>query len=216
LDIDSIVQIVVEQGAIDGLTLDPAMVQAVAVAMLPPLVPPVNGKADDSISIVFGVVFVPKQISSGKDGQTATPNIVQVQGQLTFHVVKEGIVGFDQTFLAQVSFWYDKDTRTVASQPMLGIQEAAVKDFFTKFVQLQGFLQILAGCTMEKDAENKRSIPAWRTLFTAQVAGGVQSVFKLFGDKGLQVVLQGQVGSTAGNGQLTLDRSVGIGLQWEF
>jgi hypothetical protein len=222
-DLDFILDTVVAQGAIDGLKVDRAKAEAVAAALLPPLVPPVSGKVDNSTQLTIGFMFVPKQIHTTKAGTTTTdPPTFQVQGQYTIKLHKEGNWGFETSPVFQGSFSVTKDDQKkvtkVVEQPMVGVQEALVtQQFFNKMIQLQAFVQFLMGATLEQDIAINGSVTCQRALPTVQVAAGVQSVFTVPGtNEHLQVVSQAQFSKTGTGGQITVDKSVGIGLQWAF
>jgi hypothetical protein len=217
-----LVQLVVDQGAIAGMTLDPAQVEAVAASLARPIVPSA-GKQDDSRYLLITWMFVPKQISTklrGGSGQTASNPLQQVAGAYTFKFHKDGSAGFEYSIVVQGQFTKDPDTGKFVEQPMAGGQGALVSDFFTPLVQVQAIGQVLAGATITGGDAIEGAFTCWRHMTiqpTVQAAAGAQAVFTVPGtDKHLQIFLQGQVGLTSTGGMVTLDRSTGIGIGWAF
>lgn len=185
----------------------------------PPKPAAADGKADadDGSPLTIGVMFIPKQLHwgvKGTKGQTADPPAVQVQGQYTFKFHRDGKAGFEWSPIVQGSFMYDDTKKQVIGQPMLGGQ-GTFEAFLTPVVQLQAFVQILEGATIEVDKSVSGSLSC-STVATTQAAAGLQAVFSLPGSKHLQLVLQSQVSATGAGHQVTVDRANGVGLQWAF
>jgi peptidoglycan hydrolase-like protein with peptidoglycan-binding domain len=179
------------------------------------------GEPDSSTQLVIGVMFLPTQLHHDvRTGEnTSDPSSVQVQGNYTFQFHKNGDGGFEHSFVVQAQFMYDSKKRVITEQPMIGTQEALVtRNFFKNFLQLQAFVQFLSGETIEEGVAIKGpTITCVRTKPTGQGAAGVQAVFTIpkTGEH-LQVVLQAQMSSTDTGGVMTVDKSLGIGLQWQF
>lgn len=185
----------------------------------PPKPAAAGGKAaaDDGSPLTIGVMFIPKQLHwgvKGTKGQTADPPALQVQGQYAFKFHREGKAGFEWAPIVQGTFMYDPTKKQVIGQPMLGGQ-GTFEAFLAPVVQLQVFVQVLEGATIEVDKSVSGSISCG-TVGTTQAAAGLQAVFSLPGSKHLQLVLQSQVSATGAAHHVTVDAANGIGLQWAF
>jgi hypothetical protein len=185
----------------------------------PPKPAAADGKAaaDDGSPLTIGVMFIPKQLHwgvKGTKGQTADPPALQVQGQYSFKFHREGKAGFEWSPIVQGTFMYDTTKKQVIGQPMLGGQ-GTFEAFLAPVVQLQVFVQILEGATIEVDKGVSGSISC-NTVGTTQAAAGLQAVFSLPGNKHLQLVLQSQASATGTGHQVTVDAANGVGLQWAF
>jgi hypothetical protein len=196
------------------------MVEGIATSMVPPLVPGAGAnQADDSTSLTIGVMYVPKQWHQelNKDKEKSTdPPAVQVSGQITTTVRKDGSVQWQHSYVGQVSMFVDPDTHKPVTQPMVGIQETGAADIVKGLLQVQAFAQILTGATIQKDKPVEGQVQAWRVMPTVQVGAGVQAVYSVGGSKHLQLVAQGQLSGTNSGGTVTGDKSYAFGLQWQF
>lgn len=177
---------------------------------------PKAGKDDDtSTQLTIGWTFVPATVHKDvKTGEKSTdPPTLQVTGQFTLQLHKDGQRGFELSAVVQASFFADPG----AARPRLqnlsaGGQAAWVTPFFTEFIQLQAVAQVLLGSNFDATVGDQLSGP--RLQPSAQAAVGPQVVFTIPGTNKHLQVLGGAQGSVTTGAGTTLDKSAGFGVQW--
>ena len=183
-----------------------------------------GGKAKSEIptELAVGIVFVPKTVHRNVAGEgerrSVDDNVVQVQGSYTFKFHGQNKSGFEASpITVQGGFAYDEKTKKLTQQWMAGGQAQAVLSFFKEAVQVQAFVQALAGVTIAPGTTISAQI-----VFTGQLAAGGQVVLShpsILGGNLKLILLPLQVSGTAAAGNknfITTDVSAGIGLQVSF
>jgi hypothetical protein len=171
----------------------------------------------------IGIVFVPKTVHRKVAGEgeerSVDLNTVQAQGTYTFKFHGKGQHGFEGAPInVQGGLTYDEEKKTVSVQLVAGGQAAAVLNFLKEAVQVQAFVQALAGVTLMAGSR-----VATRIVATGQVAAGGQVVLShpdILGGNLKLILLPLQVSGTATGAKkgpfVTTDVQAGIGLQVSF
>lgn len=173
----------------------------------------------------IGIVFVPKtvhrKIAGDGEGEKRSVdlNTVQAQGTYTFKFHGKGQHGFEGAPInVQGGLTYDEEKKTVSVQLVAGGQAAAVLNFLKEAVQVQAFVQALAGVTLVAGSRVSTRIVA-----TGQLAAGGQVVLShpdILGGNLKLILLPLQVSGTATGVKkgafVTTDVQAGIGLQVSF
>jgi hypothetical protein len=181
-----------------------------------------KAKSEIPTELAVGIVFVPKTVHRKVAGEgerrSVDDNVVQVQGSYTFKFHGKNKSGFEASpITVQGGFAYDEKTKKLTQQWMAGGQAQAVLSFFKEAVQVQAFVQALAGVTIAPGTTISAQI-----VFTGQLAAGGQVVLShpsILGGNLKLILLPLQVSGTASAGKkdvITTDVSAGIGLQVSF
>ncbi len=236
-NVDNVANIFVVDSRAAGFTYDAGVVRDAVVANLRPKqavqaqveADIINGrkpgpgetdeaKKDDDTSTQISIAwtFVPTNVHKNvKTGEvTADPPTLQVSGQFTLQLHKDGQRGFELSAAVQASFFADPGATAPRLQNFSAVGQAAwVTPFFTEFIQLQAVAQVLLGSNFAAPTGDQLSGP--RAQAAAQAAVGPQVVFTIPGTgKHLQVVGQAQGSVSTAGGATTVDKSLGVGVQW--
>jgi hypothetical protein len=160
--------------------------------------------------------------------KSTDPVTYQVTGQVALQLHGTGKMGFELAVQGSVSFVFTRGAQTLASvttddvkatvtNVQMAGQAAWVIPFLNGALQMQTFVQAVAGINWVQEAGAASTTVHMKHYSMAQGVGGMQVVYTLPGtDKHLQLFIQAQKSITGTDPQSTQDLQGAIGLQWAF
>ncbi len=222
--LSSVVVTVIQQAQLNGYSEEFTVVLGIVQRIVDAAIKEQIAKAvedDDDGPVTFSVLLVLLQGHDGLKniGNSQDPSFSQVQvtGQYRIrvhHLSKNWKLEGD--LVGQMSFAYDQVNHKLLPQVLGGGQVSATDEIVKKLFAVQAFVQVLEGVTYTEGMTKSGTVQT-KAVATQQTALGVQINLSI---GGLTFFVQLQ-GSTTGNtdthkATLTLDGSVGAGLQFSF
>ena len=218
-----------------GLGLDRAAVHTAAGNLLYALKHPGDSpyakkpESSDPIALTIGVqANLTRHETLTTKEKSADPVTYQVTGQVAYQLHGEGKMGFELAVQGSVSFTLDRQGRTLSDLTTDGVratltngqlagQGAWVIPFFDGALQMQSFVQAVAGINWVQNAGTATTSVKMQRYSMVQAVAGMQVVYTLPGtDKHLQLFIQAQKSITGTDPKSTQDLQGAIGLQWAF